>query len=565
MLLNNVDYLQEKIDALKEIRPNVDDTQVEYLDQLLMQLQNRVNLLNETDITGGTVTVDQFMAAEQVVNDINAKLDYAAQHKDIEFNWDADEEFTENLNTLANLPEDVKIDLGIPVDKNGEELLELAKKGELHIGIKTEGEVPKTGEQKGTTVTNTVNNEQHNFVKTVLSAEDNASSSINLVDQGLTQLSNKKTIVPINGDTKDFDKKASGVTDKKKEAAKDVVTNFKGDNSDVINKANTAYNTANVLNTTITTVFKSSGLGGLKDDIQDAVNKVNNLNSRISTVSNRRISGIVQANGTAHVNGTIFARGTAFAGGKWGVSRNQQALVGELGTELLVRDGQWQTIGDNGAEFVNLKKGDIVFNHKQAQELLENGYVTSNKGRGHLVGFANGTAYSGGTTKGAIKPTTSSQSMGNTSPSTKSTKDTSSTRGNDSSNNNNNNNNTDKKAKETKNTLDEVEILIARIERQISNLDKTIGKTYLSWTSRNKAIKTNLAKVSKEIKDQNQAYTTYMKKANSIQITTGSKKTDEEKKKESEAWKAKIKNGKFKIEDVKDSDLWDKINEYKQW
>lgn len=359
MLLNNVDYLQEKIDALKEIRPNVDDTQVEYLDQLLMQLQNRVNLLNETDITGGTVTVDQFMAAEQVVNDINAKLDYAAQHKDIEFNWDADEEFTENLNTLANLPEDVKIDLGIPVDKNGEELLELAKKGELHIGIKTEGEVPKTGEQKGTTVTNTVNNEQHNFVKTVLSAEDNASSSINLVDQGLTQLSNKKTIVPINGDTKDFDKKASGVTNKKKEAAKDVVTNFKGDNSDVINKANTAYNTANVLNTTITTVFKSSGLGGLKDDIQDAVNKVNNLNSRISTVSNRRISGIVQANGTAHVNGTIFARGTAFAGGKWGVSRNQQALVGELGTELLVRDGQWQTVGDNGAEFVNLKKGDI--------------------------------------------------------------------------------------------------------------------------------------------------------------------------------------------------------------
>lgn len=155
--------------------------------------------------------------------------------------------------------------------------------------------------------------------------------------------------------------------------------------------------------------------------------------------------------------------------------------------------------------------------------------------------------------------------MGNTSPSTKSAKDTSSTRGNDSSNNNNNNNNTDKKAKETKNTLDEVEILIARIERQISNLDKTIGKTYLSWTSRNKAIKTNLAKVSKEIKDQNQAYITYMKKANSIQITTGSKKTAEEKKKESEAWKAKIRNGKFKIEDVKDSDLWDKINEYKQW
>ena len=555
MLLNNVDYLQDKIDTLKEIRPNVDDTQVEYLDQLLMQLQQRIELLNGTNINDKNITVDQFMAADKIVGDINAKLDYANQHSDITFDWDSDEEFVENLNTLANLPEDVKVELGIPVDKTGEELLELAKKGELHIGIKTDGEVPKSGEVKGTTTTNTVVNEQDNIIRTTIEADNRASIPIEEANQGLTNLENKKTVTPIDADTKDFKQKTTEAKAEKKEVGKDVITKFKGDNSDVVNKANSAFSAANFLNTTITTIFKSSGLGDLKGDIQDAINKVNHLDSRISTVSNRRISGTVErnVNGTAHVNGTAFIRGTAFAGGKWGLSKNQQALVGELGTELLVRDGQWQTIGDNGAEFVNLKRGDIIFNHKQAQELLENGYVTSNKGRGHLVGFANGSAYSHGTSSGAIKPTTSSKNMAGST-----TKGSSSSRGssnngssNRGNNNNNNNNNTNKEAKETKNTLDEVEILIARIERQITNLDKIIGSTYKTWATRNKKIKTQLGRVAKEITAQNKAYTTYIKKANSVGLPS--------------EWKKKIQSGKYRIEDVKDEKLWEKISQYKEY
>ena len=43
------------------------------------------------------------------------------------------------------------------------------------------------------------------------------------------------------------------------------------------------------------------------------------------------------------------------------------------------------------ADFVNLKRGDIIFNHKQTEEIFKNGYVTSNGGRGKA--YASGTAY----------------------------------------------------------------------------------------------------------------------------------------------------------------------------
>ena len=85
--------------------------------------------------------------------------------------------------------------------------------------------------------------------------------------------------------------------------------------------------------------------------------------------------------------------GTAHATGSWGAPKTETALVGELGPEMLVRDGRWTTIGNNGAEFREIKKGDIIFNHKQTEDLLSKGYIT---GRGKIHGssaFASGTAY----------------------------------------------------------------------------------------------------------------------------------------------------------------------------
>lgn len=71
-------------------------------------------------------------------------------------------------------------------------------------------------------------------------------------------------------------------------------------------------------------------------------------------------------NGTAHANGTLLntRKGNAFASGDWGAKKTEKALVGELGQELLVRGSHFETIGDNGAELANIRKGDLIFNHK---------------------------------------------------------------------------------------------------------------------------------------------------------------------------------------------------------
>lgn len=112
-----------------------------------------------------------------------------------------------------------------------------------------------------------------------------------------------------------------------------------------------------------------------------------------------------KVNGTAHVNGTVNLKaraGHAFDQGDWGVKKDERALVGELGTELLIRGGKFTTIGDNGAEFVNLKRGDIIFNHLQTRDLLSKGYVNS-RAKVFMGGaYTSGTALANGSGGGSF-------------------------------------------------------------------------------------------------------------------------------------------------------------------
>ena len=93
----------------------------------------------------------------------------------------------------------------------------------------------------------------------------------------------------------------------------------------------------------------------------------NNLPTSLPSITryvNYVKTGDGQVDGTAHAKGTAYSQGTArkgiaFARGNWGTKDSGTALVGELGRELLIRGGTFQTIGDDGAEFVSYKKGDI--------------------------------------------------------------------------------------------------------------------------------------------------------------------------------------------------------------
>ena len=72
-----------------------------------------------------------------------------------------------------------------------------------------------------------------------------------------------------------------------------------------------------------------------------------------------------------------------------GTSNGGRTLVGELGNELVVNPhtGKWYTVGDNGAEFVDLPKDAIVFDHKKTEKLLGQGFVGA-RGFAYAMGNA---------------------------------------------------------------------------------------------------------------------------------------------------------------------------------
>lgn len=113
------------------------------------------------------------------------------------------------------------------------------------------------------------------------------------------------------------------------------------------------------------------------------------INTEIDKLANKKVGNIfsglgISIGGGAQVDGTAFASGTL---GK--VSDNGVALGGELGREMVVRDGKFFTVGDNGAELFHHKKGDIIFNHKQTQDILEKGH-TNSRGKAFAGGNVNG-------------------------------------------------------------------------------------------------------------------------------------------------------------------------------
>lgn len=121
---------------------------------------------------------------------------------------------------------------------------------------------------------------------------------------------------------------------------------------------------------------------------QEVISQLQSIVSLIASINSTTANAKLSIGGGDNVNGTAHVQGTAFKTGSWGAPRTETSLVGELGPELLVRGNRWTTVGDNGAEFTQVKKGDIIFNHKQTEDLLSKGYVT---GRGKA--YSSGTAY----------------------------------------------------------------------------------------------------------------------------------------------------------------------------
>lgn len=232
-----------------------------------------------------------------------------------------------------------------------------------------------------------------------------------------------------------------------------------------------------------------------------------------------KYGAIQQAKNKSKYDGSTFANGSKD-------KDSEVSLGGEVGTEILVRDGRWYAIGDDGAEFFGHKKNDIIFDAQQSKQLFEKGKITHGNGRGKAL--ASGTAFSDGNIPDDPWDDDSSSGGSNKKKSSSSDKD-------------------------FKETFDWIEIKIDRIERAISRLDKKFNNTFIGWTARANALNEEISKTKYEIGKQEKAYSRYIKEANKA-----GKGLDKK-------WKNRVKDGTIDISTIKNKNLAEKIKNYKEW
>ena len=138
---------------------------------------------------------------------------------------------------------------------------------------------------------------------------------------------------------------------------------------------------------TTTTENLSDNMTTLGESARIAASKIGNIKTQLDQLPTSKTVTVK----VTETGGGATAAGTAFAHGGFNGTEAGEALVGELGPEMVVdpHSGQWYTVGDDGAEFTNLPKDAIIFNHKQTEGILNNGHIF---GRGKAL--ASGNAYS---------------------------------------------------------------------------------------------------------------------------------------------------------------------------
>ena len=271
-------------------------------------------------------------------------------------------------------------------------------------------------------------------------------------------------------------------------------------------------------------------------------NAVNTVRSAMASLGGANLGG-AKANGTllpARANGTgynVLNYRPAYTDGKISLSQDEEALVNELGTESIIRNGKWMLL-PGGMHVQNLKKGDIVLTAEQTRDLLNTGRTN-----GHARAYAEGTlgnAYANGWRLPSAVTNNTGTSKKKPSSSSSSSKSSSS-----------NSSDTSDKADEFKETIDYIEMKIDRIERQIKNLERVAGSAYNTFTKRNTALRNQISSITEEISTQQAGYDRYIQQANSVSL--------------SENYKSQVRDGAIDISTITDEELAKNIKEYQEW
>ena len=251
----------------------------------------------------------------------------------------------------------------------------------------------------------------------------------------------------------------------------------------------------------------------------------------------------------SHASGTaynVLNLKPAFANGSVALSRDEEALVNEIGTESIIRSGQWSLI-PGGMHIESLKKGDIILNANQTKALLQYG-----KASGHARAYASGSllsAYAGGSGGGSffIGGSGSSSGMsGRPSSSTNSSKKSSAEKSADKASKS-----AEKAADKFEEIVDSIETLLDRMDRNIQKLTDSIETYSYDLSKQSAASDKAMSTIRSNLTTLQSAYNRYIKEANSVGL--------------SDAWKKRVQNGAIDITTVTNEDLADKISDYEQW
>lgn len=162
---------------------------------------------------------------------------------------------------------------------------------------------------------------------------------------------------------------------------------IQGDASSLESTAKNAANKVSAIKPKITIYAQAANsLWGTISNIISAIPKTITTTIKAKTETSGSSSGSFLQGILKNLKGEEQA--TAYGG----VAVGGKTLVGELGPELRVSDGKYSIVGANGAEFINLKKNDIIFSTEQTAGLFN--------GRSGIRGtaMAYGNAFAGGTT-----------------------------------------------------------------------------------------------------------------------------------------------------------------------
>lgn len=580
--------LGQVLEAMGVIKPEVDDSDIEKAGETADTTSEKVQSLKDLQ-SSGDISSDielDFDTADMSADELKSKIDELNGLK-AEIDAEVNPEASAELDDLISKTEtDYKIKVALDTDgQTPSELLDMAQNDEATF--KAKFELDDSGYQEalsylqdkdvevkikaaldsGTSLNDLLQAGENGTLQETLHIDD---SQVDTAKAKLESIQNGEITVPLT--VKLEDSQFEAITNKNKDVTVTATVNGLPQITALDAALNKLHNksvdvTANVNGTPETNALYSAiqrvnsksvdvtaNVSGT-DAVNALVSAIAGVHSKTVTITSNHVTNNItnnikgkgaQATGTmtsisrtrAYAFGSLdnFDFSPAYANGKISVDHDQVALMNELGMESRVRDGVWSLI-PGGAHFENVKKDDIIFSAKQTQDLLKYG-ATSGHARAYAQGSLSDFSLSNAFGLGSFKfsqdqPYTNktSVSSGGSSSSQQSYNDNS---GAVARNTDETEKNTKAKSDSTeafdwvKTKLDKFAKSVERISNQITD--------YISSTFKTVLLKRQVKAVEKQLKANEQGYTAYMNKANSVDI--------------SDDYKNKVINGTFSIEEI---------------